>query len=371
LNTPGHLRKTTRSTGAKTGCPAVFFSPNDTYHADRCEPLRQAVRRGEVRLAAFARRGYPGKRMPAAVLPEIASVGYWDATGLQGWGLDWHRNEGIELTYLARGKTPFLVDKEGFQLESGDLTVTRPWQYHRLGNPHIGSCRLLWLILDVGVRRPDQTWEWPSWFVLSPPDLRRLTTLLSHNEQPVWKGSKDIALAFEKIAGLVETSNPNAGQTRLRLHINELFVALLELLETKSVELDPHFISIRRTVELFLEALPKHLDQPWTLAEMALLCGLGTTAFSDYCSQVTNLPPMKYLARCRVEHARTLLRTQPELNITDVAFACGFQSSQYFATVFRCYAGCSPGEFRSASKPPSGAGPRAPRKIRLDSDSNS
>jgi hypothetical protein len=52
------------------------------------------------------------------------TVGYWDARSNQTWGLDWHRNEGIELTYLARGKIAFAVDKTDFQL------ITRPSDRH-------------------------------------------------------------------------------------------------------------------------------------------------------------------------------------------------------------------------------------------------
>jgi AraC family L-rhamnose operon regulatory protein RhaS len=334
---------------ARKGGSAVFLSPNETYHADRCEPLRKAVRRGEVRLAAFARRGYPGRSIPASALPELSTVGFWDATGPQNWGLDWHRNEGIELTYLSRGRTRFLVDEESFLLESGSLTITRPWQQHRLGNPNIGASRLCWLILDVGVRRPNQRWQWPDWLLLSARDLQRLTTLLSHNEQSVWRGNEEIGNVFEKLARLVQMPNFNACQSRLRLHINELFVVLLELLETSAVQLNPHFISVHRTVELFLQALPKHLEHPWTLPDMARQCGLGTSAFTDYCRRITNLSPMKHLARCRVEAAKEFLRTQAGLSVTDVAFKSGFESTQYFATVFRHYAGCTPREFRASA----------------------
>jgi len=105
------LKKPARDKGS-----AVFLSSNETHHADRCEPLRRAVRHGEVRLAAFARRGYPGRPMPAAALPELSTVGFWDATGPQNWGLDWHRNEGIELTYLSRGRTRFLLEEDSFLL---------------------------------------------------------------------------------------------------------------------------------------------------------------------------------------------------------------------------------------------------------------
>jgi AraC family L-rhamnose operon regulatory protein RhaS len=327
---------------------AVFFCPGANYHADCCAPLRAAVRRGEVKLAALARRGYPGRPLPAQMLPEVSTVGFWDATGTQTWGLDWHRNEGIELMYLARGKTEFLVDKGSFLLESGHLTITRPWQRHRVGNPNVGSNRLCWLILDVGVRRPNQTWKWPDWLILAPADLRRLTTLLSHNEQPVWQANDEIGACFNRIAGLVQTSDPLAVQTRLQLHINELFVVLRELLEEKKVKLDARLTTTRRMVELFLAALPQHLEDPWTLPEMARQCGLGSSAFADYCCRITNQTPVKYLTHCRIEAARKLLASRPDLSITDVAFSCGFQSSQYLATVFRQKMGQSPRACRAA-----------------------
>lgn len=341
----------TRGKGAHI--PAVFSSPSATYHADRCEPLRAAVRRGEVHLNALVHRGYPGRSLPADLLPEVSTVGFWDATGNQTWGLDWHRNEGIELTFLARGQTAFRVDDESFQLESGHLTITRPWQRHRVGNPLIGPSRLCWLILDVGVRRPDQKWRWPGWMILSSEDQSRLTTLLSHNEQAVWQANDEIAACFERLAALAQTREPSRAQTRLQLYINELFITVRELLEDHNVRLDARLTSTRRSVELFLNSLPEHLREDWTLDQMAYQCGLGATAFSNYCRQITNLTPAKYLAHCRIEAAKKLLREHSAMSITDVALACGFQTSQYFATAFHHNTRLSPRAWRAGARVPS------------------
>ena len=336
--------RTRNSSAVRHG--AVFLSPGATYHADSCEPVRQAVARGELQLHGFGRRSYPGIPLPPKMLPEVSSVGFWDAVGTQNWGLDWHRNEGIELTYMARGKFDFLVEDEAFVLQSGDLTVARPWQRHRVGNPNIAACRLYFLILDVGLRRPNQPWHWPSWLILSPHDIRRLTTLLSHNEQPVWHANQEIRRCFEKIGELVDTARPLSVQTQMQLYINELFLALLQLLQKKNAPLDARLTSTRRSVEMFLSGLPEHLEDPWTLEEMARQCGLGRSRFTEYCRQITNLTPSEYLAQCRVEAAKRLLRTDPQTSITDVALNCGFQSSQYFATVFHRKTGTSPRDYR-------------------------
>jgi AraC family L-rhamnose operon regulatory protein RhaS len=331
--------------------PAIFLSPHATYHADRCEPLTRAVARGEVRLSALVHRGYPGRPLPRRLLPEISTVGYWDAAGSQQWGLDWHRNEGIEFTYVSRGRTAFLVEGHSYQLEPGHLTITRPWQKHRVGDPHIGPTRLLWLILDVGVRRPDQPWQWPHWLVLSANDVRRLTTLLSHNENPVWRADRELGECFERLAGLADGSSPATLQSRLQIAINELCVAILELLERRKVVLDAELTTTRRSVDLFLKALVDGLEHPWTLDEMAERCGLGRSRFADYCRQLVNMTPGEYLTHLRVEAARRMLLEQPHRSVLDVALACGFQSSQYFATVCRKVTGCAPRDLRRAPPP--------------------
>ncbi|MBX3745486.1 MAG: helix-turn-helix transcriptional regulator [Verrucomicrobiae bacterium] len=327
---------------------AIFEGPSATYHADRCEPLVQAVARGEVRLSALAHRGYPGRALPATVLPEVSTVGCWDAPGTQRWGLDWHRNEGIEFTFVSRGRTAFLVEGRRYPLGPGHLTITRPWQKHRVGDPHIGPSRLLWLILDVGVRRPDQPWHWPEWLMLDPDEARRLTTLLRHNENPVWRADREVGACFESLARLADADTPRVPQSRIRIAISELALAILDLLERERIPLDGRLVSVRRTVDLFLQSLPEHLDHPWTLEAMAARCGLGRSRFSEYCRQLVNMTPGHYLTFLRIEEARRLLTLDPERGILDIALACGFQTSQYFATAFRKATGLSPRAFADA-----------------------
>jgi AraC-like DNA-binding protein len=326
-----------------------FLEQGKTYHADRCTPLIQAVESGKVQLSAFARGGYPGERLKKSMLPQLRSIGVWDARGPQDWGLDWHRNEGIEVTFLETGRLPFSSGNEQHILEPGNLTISRPWQSHRVGNPHVQSGRLHWIILDVGVRRPHQAWQWPKWLILSPKDLRELTNQLRHNEQPVWKGSKEIGDCFRRISTCLKSTSPATQVSRLTLLVNEIFMDLLDIMRKSKVLLDPSLSSTQRTVELFLEDLKHDSEmqaEPWTVASMASQCGLGDTRFIYYCRRITNQSPMQYLNQCRVYFACKLLTGHRELNITNIAFQCGFSSSQYFASVFRKVTGMSPRTYR-------------------------
>jgi AraC-like DNA-binding protein len=330
----------------KRNVPAVFEVGGHVYTADTCEPVRAAAARGDVRLSALVHGTYPGRLLPPDTLPEICSVGVWDAPGDQTWGLATHRNEGIELTYLSRGKAAFAVQRRSYALRRGHLTITRPWQAHSVGNPGVTASRLHWLILDVGMRRPNQPWRWPSWVVLSPPDLRRLTTLLRHNEQPVWHVGGEVGRCFERLTGAVEQGPGPSAETRLKIEINALLAAIMDILGRRRVPLDGRLSSNQRTVELFLSELRKNLEGEWTLEAMAEQCGLGRSRFAHYCRLVTNLPPMVYLAQCRVKESARMLGARSDLSVTDVAMACGFPTSQYFATLFRKQMGVTPSEYR-------------------------
>ncbi len=335
----------------------IFQDHGRTYHADSCMPVVEAVRRGELRLEARARGTYPGTPLPAGVLPGLRSVGFWDASRPQSWGLPWHRNEGIELTFLETGRTPFVLARKTFLLQPGDLTITRPWQPHRVGNPTVGVGRLHWVILDVGVRQPHQAWRWPSWLILSGTDLDDLTSYLRGNEQPVWRAGAGIQRCFQQIGSALPAEDTPGGWSRLAVFINELFLLLLGMFREQRIPLRKSLTTARRSTELFLDSLRGSLAEKWTLEAMAKCCGLGTTRFVHYCRLVTNQTPLQHLNALRVERACELLRRSPGRSVTDIAMDCGFATSQYFATVFRRLVRCSPREYRATRAFPSRRNP--------------
>jgi len=331
---------------------ATFRTTRELFHADTCQPLKAAASKGDVFLGALGRGSYPGERLPRHGLKEVLMVGYWDAPRDQNWGLDWHCNEGIEIGYVATGKLPFSLGKASYLVNPGHLTITRPWQRHRVGNPHVPACHYSWLILDVGVRRPNQAWHWPAWLLSSKPVLMHLTKMLRQNEQAILRADRKVERCFEQLDRIAAQKAHDADHAELKILINELIVRLAGMLESAPPLLDPSLAGSERTVRIFLESLRQRLDEPWTLEAMAAACGLGRTRFSSYCKKLSNVAPQEYLMRTRVEAAARLLTEHPEMRVTDIAFRCGFQSSQYFANVFRKQHGHSPSAHRKARAAP-------------------
>ncbi|WP_034248702.1 AraC family transcriptional regulator [Arenibacter algicola] len=315
------------------------------YRPDRCDPLINAVDSGELEMRALKREDYPGTELPEEVLPGILSIGYWDAKTHQNWGLDWHRNEGIEFTFLESGNLSFSTETEQFNLVPGNLTVTRPWQLHKVGNPEVTVGKLHWLIIDVQVRQPHQQWEWPDWIILSKQDLDFLTLILRQNDIQVWNSDRKIQQCFKELGYCLDNCNLEIPQSKFNILINDLLLEILCLFKTGKVKLDESLTLNLRTVEIFLNYLRSDYEKLWTLDDMAEHCGIGKTSLSKYCKQLTNMTPIDYLINLRLHAAAEILRENKSKNITDVGYSCGFSTSQYFATVFKNHYKCTPSEY--------------------------
>lgn len=316
---------------------------------DDCASQLEAIRAGKIEFHALGKGTYPGVPMQAHELPGLSTVGYWDVRRPQDWGLRAHRNEGLEFVFLESGEMGFAVDGENYHLRPGHLTLTRPWQLHKLGDPNIGRGRLYWLVLDVNVCDPDQTWQWPSWVMLAREDLATFEELVKHGATAVWTGNARIREIFREIAACVrQWHEPRAG-SRLGIAVNRLLVEVLAVMDRGEGDIVQEPIDHRVNVENFLKELADEISicaRQWSVEDMATQCDMGVTTLTKYCSELVNTSPTLYLNLCRIEHAAKLLIAEPSMNITEVALRCGFNSSQYFATAFRKIHRVSPTVFR-------------------------
>lgn len=316
------------------------------YHADTCLPLIDAVSRDKLKFKALARYTYPGDRLTDDT-QGLNSIGYWNATEPQDWGLNWHRNEGIEIHFLESGSMPYAQETKKTVLHPNNLTVTRPWEAHKVGNPQIGIGKFYWVIIDLGVRRPHQEWEWPKWIMMTKKDLDRLTKILRQDDRWLWQANPKVRECFCKIGKTVDVDINGSEASSIRLLVNELLLLLLELVDSRDLTFDEALTDSSRSVKLFLQELDKNISENWTIERMAESAGVGLTRFTYHCRQLTNTTPMRYLTMKRIERAKEIFRESPELSIAEVAYSCGFATSQYFSTVFKKQEKCTPLEFKT------------------------
>lgn len=325
-----------------------YYGPGEEliFEADSCDLLRKAWVKKDLELKTLARGTYPGKELLIDELSGIKSIGYWDIKKLQNWGLEWHTNEGIEICLLESGNLDFQIGNDNYPLQTNDITITRPWITHKIGSPLVTLSKLHWLIIDLNVRHPHQTWEWPNWIVLNQDDLNELTLYLRQNEQPVWKANSEFRNCFIQIGNIIKQCNTKSYDSKLKIQVNQLLMLLLEIFKSETMELDQSLMESKRSVELFLNSIETKLEEEWTVVKMAENCQLGVTRFTHYCKEITNCSPMEYLNRLRLRKASKILIDSPKTQVIDVAFKCGFSSTQYFNYAFKKHFKVSPKKYQ-------------------------
>ena len=328
-----------------------YRSPTGSYVADDCRPVREAVTKGTLSLVNLAHGHYPGEPLPKNVLPGLLTVGHWDAKHPQDWGLDWHRNEGLELTFLRSGSIDFMTQNVSKKLVPNDMTFCTPWQLHRLGNPYIDAGMLQCLQIDLNIRNEVHQWSWPRWIVLTEEDRNELTRLLLYNQVPVCAADTQMIHCWGLLYRAIQENRNLSHISNIAIHINEILLHLLKhLRKPRAVEQNfPSALSpSQRVVQNFLEEvknIPSQLELPWSVRQMAKMCSMSESRFTKCCRQLTNLTPVNYLNQCRIEFAIKIMQGNPKKSITSIGMECGFSTSQYFATVFKKITGVSPKEF--------------------------
>jgi AraC family transcriptional regulator len=81
------------------------------------------------------------------------------------------------------------------------------------------------------------------------------------------------------------------------------------------------------------------------LQDLAALVGLSPSHFCRAFAVSLGMPPHRWFMARRIERARDLLSASP-MAITEIALACGFASSQHFASAFRKAIGTTPTAYR-------------------------
>ena len=332
--------------GFNGAAPLVFENAGRVFRADTCEALKEANRLGHIHLAGWARGAYPGDLMPAHVLPGICSIGVWSANREQDWTLGEHCNEGMEVTYCLKGSLEIAVEGKRQRLGVNEFMLTAPWRPHEIGIPTVSSSLVVWFILDLNVRRPNQTWSWPEWVLLSDEERACIAEVAQNSDRAVW-AAPELATAFEGIQRIVEDGDVASDDTLMRIQVN---LALLQLNKVLTSAGAPGVVRRDRTTEtvrLFLSRIDEHLSFPWRIEDMAEQCGVSRGVFIQKCRDITNCTPHVYLLQSRLQEASRMLREDKDASLTDIAILCGFSSSAHFSSTFRKEFDQAPSQYRA------------------------
>ena len=105
---------------------------------------------------------------------------------------------------------------------------------------------------------------------------------------------------------------------------------------------------------LFIEETVKYIQKNYmtdiALSTMARLHSVSSEHLSRTFKKETGFGFSEYLTLVRLQKAEYMLRNEPGRSVSEIAYACGFNDSNYFSDKFRRSYGVSPSSLRRRGK---------------------
>ncbi len=114
----------------------------------------------------------------------------------------------------------------------------------------------------------------------------------------------------------------------------------------QNVDLD----SIDRRLSEVMQQKQPYLNSNLRISVLGRLLDLTGPQLSEFINRRYETNFNSYINRYRVDAAKKALVERPDVDITNVAYDCGFNSNSSFNAAFKKYAGTTPGKYRQSRK---------------------
>ena len=234
-------------------------------------------------------------------------------------------NESLCLSLIRKGFFGYRTFRRHDEVHAGRILISKPDYEHVAshidGQPDITT--VFEFTADFFKQIQDQ-YDQGAWF-LKNNDIHSL----------LLQSSPELDYLHNRIWKKVEKRNT------AHLQIDEMVMELLDgvmNILTRTTNFPVLTDSVKQfhlgTVENARAYILENFTQNISLQQLAGHCLVSPFHFSRIFKSIMNISPHQYLKKVRLNHAKILLTTTGE-SVTDVAFACGFNSLEHFVTAYR------------------------------------
>jgi len=262
-------------------------------------------------------------------IPGITLMGYYSSqTANNPLALHVHE-DCIEITFVVKGNIKFTTAEAEnvFSLYGGDTFITPANLPHGTGNNPVGICELYWVQLNIA-DNPflflGETWAKELKNGLAAQKTRLLRQGVSTRSEPEqmfkYITSKDEHRRFQGISSLIQM-----------LH---------EIIDTPVETSEDFFYDIHSVTNWIFE----HINEDIRLEDLAGAANMSLSHFKQKFYKNTGMSPRAFINMQKIEHAKELLLSGMPVN--KVSDQLGFNSNNYFSTVFKKYTTMTPSDFQ-------------------------
>ena len=247
-------------------------------------------------------------------------------------------NESLCLSFIRKGFFGYQTFRRKEEVHAGRILISKPGFEHIAS--HIDDQPDTTTVFEFSVeffKRIQEQYTAAAWF-LKNNDIHSL--LLQSNPE--------LDYLHNLIWKRIEKKNAS------NLQIDEMVIEILE----KTIDIITHSRDVPiigdslkqyhlGTVENARSFMLENFNQNISLQQLATHCLVSPFHFSRIFKAIMNVSPHQYLTQVRLNHAKILLSSTDQ-SVTDIAFACGFNSVEHFATAYRYRYHASPSKFRTS-----------------------
>ncbi len=252
-----------------------------------------------------------------------------------------HLNDGIEIHFVNSGKYQWVIDENEVELLPDNLSVTAPWQLNGSPTGKMDIGQIYWMVIKPDAYDIDIPLKLGAWTKLSDKFQKKMGTMITNENAIVVEKAKVFKKYFLELEK--ELSNQEKGfEIVVNNIIENFFIDLfrhLALREQKIQEEDNFIIKLTQIVT-------NDINKKWIIDDLAYIFGMGKTKFTYEVKKHTGYPPNSFIINLKIEKAIDLIKNSEYMNMSDIAFACGFSSLQHFTSTFSQRIGVSPGKFK-------------------------
>ena len=234
-----------------------------------------------------------------------------------------HYHSDYEIYYLLSGECKYFIDKSTFDIEPGDLVIIPSSVIHKTNYPNDPHSRLLINFSEEFLHG-------------ELPDFARSFGFVYRN-RAVREKIEDVFAKIEREYSIMDSFSEAA----LTSYTSELMLLVLRNPAEKDA-----FKREESFVDLALRYARENYMNDVSLSSIAELLSVSAEHLSREFKRVTGFGFCEYLTLLRLRRAEFMLKNEPGLSISSVAYACGFNDSNYFSNKFKKFYGLSPLQFQ-------------------------
>ncbi len=253
-----------------------------------------------------------------------------------------HRHEFHEIVCILTGRGRHITEREEYPIAAGDVFLLRDSMAH--GYADMERMTLVNILFDPKrLALPmDYLRDLPGYHALFQvePRLRTYNRFRNRLQLPEEK----LAEAAGIIARLQQEleRRPPGYRFQACAHLMSLIAFVSRCYSLSDRQLDRPLLRMGEALS-FIE---QHYSEPITVPQLMRLARMSESSLLRTFRRVLNRSPIEHVIRVRVLKASEWLR-QGDVRVTEAAFKCGFNDSNYFSRQFRQVMGVSPREYRA------------------------